>query len=138
MKYSLFIFIFFFQPIYAQKINLARKIDWQVNRKMVFYPTQDKKNPQFKEYLYFQGANYPDVETLLPQYYELIDAWKYFPDAKIKIEDKKFEVVDTNELTNIQHLNLIKNQIISEINTYQSDHKDFIQISVKYFLKKVN
>ena len=129
MKFSTLILLLFFQPAFSQEINLTRKIDWQTNKKMVDHPTRDKKAPHLREYLYFQGANYPDVESLLPHYYELIDAWKYFPNAKIKIEDKKFEVVDTSKLTNIQYLDLIKDEINPVIHYYKSNKKQYIQLS---------
>lgn len=93
---SLFISFLFNLELHAQK----KQIDWSQYYAIEENISPDPESPEWVGYFYFQDAAYPDVETMLPHYYEILEGNEYDP-GSIRIHSILF---DTLNLTEYQHL----------------------------------
>ena len=86
--------------LFSQEIPGERTIAW--------YPVQ--KTEQGFYYLDFENATYPDLNTLLPNYYELIKIENNF-DTEVEIYDKTFEVIDNEDIKKLDKSVVIPDEI---------------------------
>ena len=100
MRYLLLPLLLISGHLYSQVSPGERYINWNPLR----------ETPDNVFYLNFTGANYPDIKSLLPNYYELIKIGNNF-EPDIEIFNKKFEVINNQELTNISGLDSLPGEL---------------------------
>ncbi len=88
---------------FAQSASGLRSIEWLPVMKEV---TDD----QSIQYLYFKNADYPDLNTLIPNYYELIKIENNL-EFEVELQETRYETFVNEEIKNIKHLDKITQQI---------------------------
>ncbi len=88
---------------FAQSASGLRSIEWLPVMKEV---TDD----QSIHYLYFKNADYPDLNTLIPNYYELIKIENNL-EFEVELQETRYETFVNEEIKNIKHLDKITQQI---------------------------
>jgi hypothetical protein len=87
----------------AQSPSGLRSIEWlPVNKEVI--------GEQTFQYLYFKNADYPDLNTLIPNYYELIKLENNF-ESEVEFQETRYETFINEEIKNIKHLDKITSQI---------------------------
>lgn len=87
----------------AQSPSGMRSIEWLPVKKEVI-------GEQSIQYLYFKNADYPDLNTLIPNYYELIKIENNF-EFEVELLETRYETFLNEEVKNIRHLDKIGPQI---------------------------
>ncbi len=109
--------------------NVQRNIRWTSNIYHNDQINEENDEPIVTECLHFEGAEYPGADNRLPWYYELIDAKDAGTNIGIVLENKKFEVVPEQQLSNIKNLTGLPNNIQPLVNTAISRKQKKIQLS---------
>jgi len=86
--------------LFSQELPGDRTINWNTAI----------ESPGGDFYLNFTGANYPDIKSLLPNYYELVKIGNNF-EPDIEIFNKKFEIITNQELNNIPSLESLPKEL---------------------------
>ena len=87
----------------AQSPASLRSLEWLPVQKEVV-------GEQTIQYLYFKNADYPDLNTLIPNYYELIKI-EINTGFEVELQETTYEAFSDEELKNIKYLNRIPAQI---------------------------
>jgi hypothetical protein len=105
----------------AQNPSGIRSIEWLPIKKEVI-------GGQSIQYLYFKNADYPDLNTLIPNYYELIkiqNNWEY----EVELQETRFETFLNEEVKNIKHLDKIAHQIVINTRVFYMRKVPYLQIT---------
>jgi hypothetical protein len=123
MRYLSIIIIILTTKTFAQDIALNRTISWGQNKTAGYNINDTTSSMHDTEYFYFKDAAYPDLNTLLPCYYELIKLNDYYISDNFIITDQVYKTVDNANIHNVKSLDKIPEKL-----TWQS--------SVRYLNKK--
>lgn len=121
MRYHFFIFLLFSNALLAQQPVLKRSINWlpvkyqQMNGEVIYY-------------LFFPNACYPDLNTLIPNYYELVKIENNF-EYDVELADPLFEPFDNEEIKDIKHLNKVSSQIQVSTKVSYLKKQPYLEIS---------
>jgi len=121
MKYLLLISLLFSNTLLAQQSAFLRSINWLPVQKQAI-------NGQVIHYLYFTNADYPDLNTLIPNYYELIKIENNF-EYNVELQDLLFEPFDYEDIKDIKHLEAISSQIQVNANISLSRKQAYLAIT---------
>jgi hypothetical protein len=89
--------------LFAQSSSGLRSLEWSPVRKEVI-------GEQTIYYLYFKNADYPDLNTLIPNYYELIKI-ENKTGFEVELQETSYEEFTNEEIKNIKYLDRIPSQI---------------------------
>jgi len=121
MKYFFLISLLCSNALLAQQSVLKRSIDWEPVQKQTI-------NGQVIHYLYFSNADYPDLNSLIPNYYELIKIENNF-EYDVELQDLIFESFDYEEIKDIKHLDTISSQLQVSAKVSYSRKQAYLAIS---------
>jgi hypothetical protein len=103
--------------LFSQEIPGDRTIIWN--------PVQ--KTEQGTWYLNFEKASYPDLNSLLPNYYELIKLGNNF-DLDVEIYDKTFDIIDNQDINKLDKSVVIPDEINPQIELAWSRKQPFLAL----------
>jgi hypothetical protein len=119
----LFLFLYLGLPvvIYAQPSPGLRSIEWQPVRKEII-------GEQTVYYLYFNNADYPDLNTLIPNYYELIKI-ENNTIYEVQLQETRYEAFTDQEIKEVKYLDRIPSNIIVESHVMFVRKSPYLQIT---------
>lgn len=121
MRYLFFIFLLYSNILLAQQSILTRSINWSPVKQLNI-------NGQVVRYLYFPNADYPDLNTLIPNYYELVKIENNF-EYNVELVDAFFEPIDNEEIKDVRHLDRISSQIQVSTKVSFSRNQPYLEVS---------
>jgi hypothetical protein len=107
--------------LFAQSPSGLRSIEWLPVKKEVI-------GEQTFQYLYFKNADYPDLNTLIPNYYELIKLENNF-ESDVELQETRYETFINEEIRNISHLDKISSQISITAHIVYMRKVPYLQVS---------
>jgi hypothetical protein len=107
--------------ISAQSPSGLRSIEWLPVQKEVV-------GEQTVQYLSFKNADYPDLNTLIPNYYELIKI-ENNNGFEVELQETAYEVFADEEIKNIKYLNRIPAQIEIDSRVMYSRKVPWLQVT---------
>ncbi|NJK85132.1 MAG: hypothetical protein HC906_03355 [Bacteroidales bacterium] len=109
MRYFSVLLTMFCLVGYSQELVLNRTIHWDQNKSINFI-NKYIDDPEHL-ILYFENAFYNQNETNFPIYTELIEAQIYYPNYQIKLENPVFSAFSQEELTGVQNLDKLSDEV---------------------------
>lgn len=107
--------------LFAQYSSGLRTIDWlPVNTEVI--------DGQTFHYLYFKNADYPDLNTLIPNYYELIKIENNL-EFEVQLEETIYEPFLDEEIKNIKNLDKITSQIVITSRVTYMRKEPYLQVT---------
>ena len=112
----------FLSPVilFAQYSSGLRTIDWLPVKTEII-------NGQTYQYLYFKNADYPDLNTLIPNYYELIKIENNL-EFEVQLEETRYEPFLNEEIKNIKNLDKIASQIVVTSHVSYMRKEPYLQV----------
>jgi hypothetical protein len=107
--------------LFAQSPSGLRSIEWLPVKKEII-------GEQTFQYLYFKNADYPDLNTLIPNYYELIKLENNF-EFEVELQETRYEAFINEEIKNIKHLDKITPQIDITTHIVYMRKAPFLQVT---------
>lgn len=105
----------------AQYSSGLKSIEWEPVKTEVF-------DGQTIHYLSFKNADYPDLNTLIPNYYELIKIENTL-ESEVQLEGTIFEPIPNEEIRDVKHLDKIPAQIVVHSNIAYIRKEPYIQVT---------
>jgi len=119
----LFLLSYLFLPavIYAQSTSGLRSIEWQPVKKETI-------GEQTINYLYFKNADYPDLNTLIPNYYELVKIGNN-NGYEVELQEARYEAFSEQEIKDVKYLDKILARIVIDAHVMFVRKSPYLQIS---------
>jgi len=121
MRYLFFIFLLYSNILLAQQSILTRSINWSPVKQLDI-------NGNVVHYLYFPNADYPDLNTLIPNYYELVKIENNF-EYDVELVDAFYEPIDNEEIKDVRYLDRISSQIQVSTKVSSSRKQPYLEVS---------
>jgi hypothetical protein len=121
MRFLFLICLFSPLTLFAQYSSGLKSIEWLPVKTEVI-------DGQTIHYLYFKNADYPDLNTLIPNYYELIKIENNF-EFEVELEETTYEPFLNEEIKNINNLDKIPSQIVVTSHVTYMRKEPYLQVT---------